>query len=281
MHLSKPLSVDRDKTPATETPGIEHRRPRHFRRGRRIVASLPMAALLAVTASCSDGGADWAAVPACESGEPTFSVCFVKDTDVLPVPTGSGEPLFTASGTATVEAVGVGSAPAQCESARVFGARRTSDWWLQIRLGGNLWTIGVQGLGGSPGLQVGDDVAFAVRYMGFTASFGFGPPQGQMSLVDAAGAPILLAIAGYSDATWFTVKSNGRPVCAFPADSCDLGRTEMTVTVNGASATLPPFGAADVGGFHAAIGDTTVEAPGRCADNFGPGFYAGASKLVP
>lgn len=260
--------------------GNRHRR-RHFRRGLRVAASLSTTALLAVTTSCSHGG--WEAVPACESGEPTFSVCFVKDTDVLPVPTGSGDPLFTASGTATVEAVGTGSAPAQCESARVFGARRTSDWWLQIRLGGNLWTIGVQGLGGSPGLQVGDNVDFAVRYMGFTASFGFGPPQGQMSLADAAGAPILLAIAGYSDATWFTATSNGRPVCAFPADSCDRGRTEMTVTVNGASDTLPPFGAADVGGFHAAIGDTTVgvSAPDSCADHFGPAFYAGASKLVP
>ena len=98
-------------------------------------------------------------LPACPTGTPTFSVCVVSDADVLPFPDTAQWHDSVVAGAATVEAVGMGAAPAQCPTARVFGAATSSDWWLQARTtGGVLWTIGLGGLGNAPLVQAGDAV---------------------------------------------------------------------------------------------------------------------------
>jgi hypothetical protein len=54
----------------------------------------------------------------------------------------------------------------------------------------------------------------------------------------------------------------------------------VVVEVNGSQSTLPPYGAATVGGYYVAIGQSvqTVAAT-QCPDYFGPGFAAAAAKV--
>ena len=117
--------------------------PRHFGRGQALLIGLS-AALLVV--ACSKelgsvggiGGSGGATTrPTCPSGMVTFSICVVNDADMLPLGGSGGasgaihDSIVAAA--ATVEAIGTGAAPAQCQNARVFGAAVSSDRWLQVR----------------------------------------------------------------------------------------------------------------------------------------------------
>lgn len=228
----------------------------------------------------------------CASSAPPFGVCFVSDADVLPVPQYVwNDHLGTRTkgpSAATIVAVGTGAAPAQCESARWFGARGASDWWFQARTADRLWTIGVHGLGNASVVRENDNVTLDLDWRGTTDS-GFGPPSGHLQLSDAAATPLLWSSATYGSNTenygagygpsWLKI-TPGVQVCS-TADFCDDGGYDAVFTVNGAVATLPPSGAADVGGYHVANGALIKKrlVTMSCYDYFGPPYAAGAAKI--
>jgi len=226
------------------------------------------------------GGA--AALPTCDG------VCFVSDADTLPIPAAPLDDGTSTMGIATIEGVGVGGAPAQCESARLFGGTGSSTWWFQARAAdGHLWTVGVHGLNATPLVQTGDQVIFNLSYRGYQIS-GFGPPLGQLQLLDAGGAPLLWAYVSNSTPlpggsppgpSWVTIV-RAAPVCNFPPSSCDATRYGDNVTVSAAQmVTLAPGGSADLGGFHVAIGQDVKARCSGSIDYFGEAFYAAAAKL--
>lgn len=222
---------------------------------------------------------------------PPFGVCVVTDADTLPLPQYAWNQPFTRTNgpaAATIVAVGTGTAPAQCESARWFGAQGTSDWWFQARTANRLWTIGVRGLGNAPLVRENDSVTLDLEWFGTTNS-GFGPPSGRLQLSDAAATPLLWSSATYGDMTgydgagygpgWLKL-TPGVKVCS-TEEVCDDGGYDAVFTVNGAMAALPPSGAADIGGYHVANGAVIKRrsAHGACVDYFGPGYAVGAAKL--
>lgn len=243
------------------------------------------------------GGTGGPSVPdlACPTGTPTFSVCVVNDADVLPLPisgTGGMAGRFRDSvtnATASVEAVGTGSAPAQCENARVFGAAATTDWWFQVRTADKkLWTIGLSGLGNAPVLKTGDSVTLDLTYERTTdwGSVPIGPVRvdGYVQLSNATRTPLLWAgtSAGYS-ATWLQL-NKGQALCTITSAQydCPSTRYEVMATVNGSVAAVAPFSAANVGGYYLAVGEYNIGMPrtqSSCVFDAPPPFAAAAVKI--
>lgn len=231
------------------------------------------------------GGASMLAV--CPTGTPTFSVCVVSDADILPLSNGSGGSPETArdsitAAAATVEAIGTGAAPAQCSSARVFGATTSSDWWLQVRTADTkLWTIGLAGLGNALNVQIGDHVTFDLQHVRMPQSpFAPGSAVGSVQLSDAAGTPLLWAGADTVMASWLTL-DQGQPICGSNNNGCMTTRYEVIATVNGSVATLAPFSATYIGGYYFVAGALDQSRPAlqtECAHTAAPPFPAAAVK---
>ena len=237
------------------------------------------------------GAGGTSGLPVCAGGTPPFGVCFVNDADVLPFPapfpqiqlnvpsTGTNGPAA-----ATIVDVGTGTAPAQCESARVIGARGASDWWFQAQAAGRLWTIGVRGLGGAPLVRKNDSVTLDLDWSGSTAGRAYGPPAGKLQLSDAAATPLLWSVATYGNVTmggpgWLMFARGDALLCQ-TTDTCDIGGYDVAFAVNGEMATLPAFGAANLGGYHVANGALIKGAsPPQCYDSYGQAYVAAAAKI--
>jgi hypothetical protein len=228
-------------------------------------------------------------LPLCDGGPAlSFGICVVNDADVVPIRPGSDTVTVT-TGTAIITDVGLGSAPAQCEDARVFGGRGSSDWWFRAKsANGRLWTFGLHGLGAAPRVAKGDTVSLDLSYQGFFIGLYYGPPLGRLQVQDSTGLPLLWVMAGNRalESTWITL-ARGAPACAIAptAPSCSAGGTqnEVRATVNGETVTLPPFGTGEVGGYRILTGeDVTAPSPtgnNLCADYYGEAFAAAAIRL--
>jgi hypothetical protein len=232
--------------------------------------------------SGGDGGSGGStSLPICASGAVAFGVCFTSDADVLPLPSVPNDRGTSTTGAATIVDVGTGPAPAQCESARAFGARGTSDWWFQAKAADNhVWTIGVRGLGNAPLVQKNDTVTLNLDWRGYTLGVGFGHPWGELQLSDAAATPLLWASSDKDTTTWVSLTA-GAASCAFN-DVCDITRNDVVASVNGSQATLPSYGTTSLGGYYLVVGQsvrTTPMGPSQCQDNFGPAFEAAAAKV--
>jgi len=242
-------------------------------------------------AGTSPGGTGGApAYPTCPTGTVTFSVCIVNDADMLPLEgdggvAGERHDLVMAAA-ATVEAVGAGAAPAQCQSARVFGAPTTSDWWLQVRTADTrLWTIGVGGLGNTVAIKTGDSVTLDLVYQ-YTPAGGFwqmpAAISGHLQLSDAAGTPLLWAgLNSFNSGTWLSLTS-GQPVCDQRTGSCPSTRYDVKATINGSVATVAPFSATSLAGYHVAVGEYAVVRQiihTECAFMGPPALAAAALKM--
>ena len=220
-------------------------------------------------------------LPACPAHDLTFAVCIANDTE----PATSLIETHT-SGAATIEAVGSGATPGPCLYERVIGAGgRPSHWWFQARAADNrLWTIGVQGLGGStPLVSRGDVVTLAVDWKVICAGPANCWNDGLLQLSDAAGTPLLWARSQpmFSAAppvapTWISCTA-GDYVCGSGDTFCDMRESNVIATVNGSSMTLPPYGSASVGGYFVQV---TSFAAGLCGDSM-PVFEAAAAKASP
>jgi len=225
-------------------------------------------------------------LPVCAGGAPTFGVCFVSDADVLPLPLPGNDAAGTRTNgatAATIMDVGIGTAPAQCESARAFGARGPSDWWFQAKTADNhLWTIGVRGLASAPLVAKNDSVTLDLDWHGTQIS-SYGPPKGHLQLSNAAATPLLWAGAasgnvGTDGPGWLTFMP-GAPICR-TTDPCDAGGYDVVFTVNSSRATLPPSGSATTGGYFVANGALIKgAAPPQCYDSYGEAFDAAAVKV--
>jgi hypothetical protein len=291
--------------------GLPMGRSRHFDRGQRLLLGLSTALILVACsrglpdandpgtggspgtgqgggAAGGIGGAGGATRPTCPTGTAMFSVCVVNNTDVLPFPSGAGggpEHDSVTAAPATVEAVGTGAAPAQCQSARVFGAAVSSDRWFQIRTADSkLWTIGVGGLGSAPIVKTGDSVTLDLTYQ-FTPSSGPMSPaiSGSVQLSNSAGTPLLWAGDNTYSAPWLSLNS-GQALCDQTTGpfGCPTTRYQVTATVNGSVATLEPFSATNLGGYYLAVGEYTVVSQivhTQCAFDPPPVFAAAAVKL--
>lgn len=239
------------------------------------------------------GGTGGGSLPECAAGAPAFTVCAVSSADVLPLAYGSGggggssdmsrDSVVAAD--ATVEAIGTGVAPAPCQTARLFGAAASSDWWLQVRTADtNLWTIGVHGLGNAPAIQIGDRVTLDVQLQRSTAASPYFNPEqkrsvGFVQLADATGTPLVWAGSDSNPGTWLSL-SPGRPGCA-NSGGCTVTKYEVTATVNGSVAILQPYGAAHIGGYSLAIGENSSYRPAfqtECAFYSPPQFAAAALR---
>jgi hypothetical protein len=216
-------------------------------------------------------------LPACTASGVTFGVCIGNDAEGT-----SPTSLDThTSGAATIEAVGV-AAPVSCR--RAIGKGGPSDWWFQARAADNrLWTIGVQGLGGStPLVRQGDVVTLDADWKTGCAGPANCFSDGRLQLSDAAGTPLLWAgarsiLGAFPNPTWISFAA-GDYVCGSVDMYCDRRERNVSATVNGSSMTLPPDGAASIGGY-------LVEAPSHfpaslCGDS-GPNFLAAAVKVSP
>ena len=187
-------------------------------------------------------------LPACTVGGPGFGVCAVNDAEARPTTTNAHT-----SGAATIEAVGSGAAPVVCPTERVIGVGGPSNWWFQARAADNrLWTISVLGLAGSmPIVRTGDVVTLDLDWRASVLIQG-GDSTGQMRLADATGTPLLWAGAKYNsgpdDPTWISF-AGGDYVCGSADPACDERQGNVIATVNGSSMTLPPHGAASIGGY--------------------------------
>lgn len=233
------------------------------------------------TGGSGGGGTGGMSLPICGGGAPTFGVCFMSDADVLPLPSVPNDRGVSTAGAATILEVGTGPAPAECESARSFGRRGTSEWWFQAKAADDhVWTIGVHGLGNTPLVNKADTVTLNLDWRGYTLGVGFGHPWGELQLSDGAATPLLWASADKNTTTWVTLAA-GAASCAFN-DLCDISRNDVVATVNGSQATVPSYGATSLGGYYLAVGQsvrTTPMGPSQCQDNFGPAFDAAAAKV--
>jgi hypothetical protein len=234
-------------------------------------------------------------LPVCPTATPTFSVCVVSDADVLPFPATATWRDSVMAAAATVEAVGVGAAPAQCANARVFGAATSSDWWVQVRTaGGVLWTIGLGGLGDAPVVHAGDAVRLDLDYWRTTTMPGLPMPSGHVQLSNTAGTPVLWAGLNFSSGvtwlspsgvTWLSL-AVGQPLCGYESGLCPVRRYDVIATVNGSVATVAPFSAVDLGGYYLAVGQFDLRGGGggtggghtECAFNLPPPVAAAAVK---
>jgi hypothetical protein len=187
---------------------------------------------------------------------------------------------------ATVEAVGTGAAPAQCQSARVFGAATSSDWWLQVRTADRkLWTIGVGGLGNTVMIKAGDSVTLDLVYQ-YTPAGGFwqmpAAISGHLQLSNATGTPLLWAgLNSFSSGTWLSLMS-GQALCDQKTGLCPSTRYEIMATINGSVATLAPFSATSLAGYHLAVGEYAIVRQiihTECAFMGPPALAAAAVKM--
>lgn len=219
-----------------------------------------------------------APLPACTANALTFGVCIANDAEGT-----SPTSLDThTSGAATIEAVGSVAAPGSCR--RAIGRGGPSDWWFQARAADDrLWTIGVQGLGGStPLVSKGDVVTLDADWKTTCAGPANCFSDARLQLSDAAGTPLLWAgrrsIVGSfpDDQTWISFKG-GDYACGSVDMYCDRRERNVIATVNGSSMTLPPYGAASIGGYFVEV--TSIPA-GLCGDS-GPPFHAAAAKVSP
>ena len=219
-------------------------------------------------------------LPACPANAPTFGICIGNDAE------GSAPASLDThtSGAATIEAVGSAVAPVSCRYGRAIGKWGPSDWWFQARSADNrLWTIGVQGLAGStPLVSTGDVVTLDVDWKGSCIGPANCFSDGRLQLSDATGTPLLWAgrrsilRAFPNDQTWISFAA-GDYVCGTGGTFCDMRQSNVVATVNGSSTTLPPFGAASVGGYFVGV---TYFPAGLCGDS-APPFDAAAAKVSP
>ena len=227
------------------------------------------------------GSGGSAPLPECAQVAVAFGVCFVNDAE------DRTRFDFTAqtSGTATIEAVGSGNAPASCRDWRAVGIRNPSDWWIQARAADKrLWTMGVNGLGSTPPVRVGDTVTLDVDWRINTTIPGAVTYNGKLQLSDAAGTPLLWAesrafggLGSIPDpSTWISFASGGAACSAGPcfADQ-QMIRSNVIATVNGNSATLPPNGVASLDNY--TLGVTAFS--NLCGD-YAPPFEAAAAKVL-
>ena len=230
----------------------------------------------------SGGTAGAPVLPVCPTGTPTFSVCTVSSADLIPLPGTSHDSVVAAA--ATVEAVGMGTAPAQCRNARVFGAATNSDWWLQVRTADDvLWTIGLGGLGNAPIVQVGDSVRLDLEYQRRPA-IGPMPPwaSGSVQLSNTAGTPLLWAGSNSYSTTWLSLMM-GQTLCGQRTGTfgCPTTRYDVIATINGSVATVAPFSAAYLGGYYLALGEYDIPGPNihtECSVDGPPPFAAAVVK---
>jgi hypothetical protein len=204
------------------------------------------------------GGGGLPLTPACPTGTPTFSVCLISDADVLPFHPG-GE-LFQDSvmADATIEAVGTGTAPAQCMNARIFGAATNSDRWLQVRAPNNrLWTIGLAGLPDTPAFRAGDPVRLDIDYRRVQNVPTSWKTFGYVQLSDPAGTPLLWAGLDSYSTTWLSLVM-GERLCGVSTGLCHSARHDVRATINGTAATVAPFSAVSLAGYHLAVGEYDV-----------------------
>jgi hypothetical protein len=228
------------------------------------------------------GFGDNAMLPVCPTGTPSFSVCVVSDADLLPL-TGTWRDSIIAAA-ATVEAVGTGTAPAQCASARVFGAATSSDWWVQVRTAsGLLWTIGLGGLESAPVVQAGDAVRLDLDYARPSSFWGPALDSGYVQLSNTTGTPLLWAGSTTSGVTWLSL-APGQPLCGNSSGFCPITRFDVTATINGSVATVAPFSAVYLAGYYVVIGQYNLRGPmgnvghTGCAFDGLPPFAAAAVK---
>ena len=232
-------------------------------------------------------------LPACPTGTPTFSVCVVRDSDVLPLPisgvggmAGMHRDLVKAA-VGNVETVGAGTAPARCQDARVFGATASGDWWFQVRTSDNvLWTIGLSGLGDTPLVMTGDKVTLDLDYERTTyyGAVPEGPVKalGWVQVSNGAGTPLVWAGVANYGMTWLSL-NRGQGLCNLTTATfgCPATRYEVAATVNGSAATVAPFSAANVGSYYLAVGEYDIGRPATqtsCAFDAPPAFTAAAVK---
>src|SRR5262249_28259690 len=184
-------------------------------------------------------------------------------------------------------AVGPGTAPAQCQNARVFGAATSSDSWVQVRTADKvLWTIGLGSLGNAAMVKTGDVVTFDLDYQR-TNNFGpvsGGPPKasGHVQLSNAVGTALLWAGTTSSGSTWLSL-TMGQPICDLPSKfDCVSTRFDVVATVNGSVATFAPFSADYLGGYYLAVGEydlsMAINTDSGCFFDGPPPFAAAAVK---
>lgn len=230
------------------------------------------------------GGTGGSSTPGlCLDGVTPFGVCFVNDADKLPLPPLAQDPGVEMMGAATVQGVGLGPAPASCESARVIGTRGTSDWWFQAKAAdGHLWTIGLRGLGNVPLVKKDDQVALSLIYSGTLFHLSYGPPEGELQLTDPAGRPLLWAGTTNNGfmTTWMWL-GRGDVVCSFPPDSCDVTRFDIAGAIDGQPVRVPAFGTAYSGAYFVAVGQAVrpVVDETRCPNYGGRSFDAAIIRV--
>jgi len=212
-----------------------------------------------------------------------FGVCFVSDADTLPLPPPTHDTVPQMMVATVVQDVGLGPAPASCESARVIGTRGISDWWVQMKAtDGRLWTIGVRGLGNVPPVKKGDQVALSLFYSGTLLHVGYGPPDGELQLSDASARPLLWAgTTNNGFMTSWMYLGRGDVVCSFPADSCDVSRFDIAGAIDGRPVRLPAFGTAYSGAYFVAAGQAVrpVVDETRCPNYGGRSFDAAIIRV--
>jgi len=213
-------------------------------------------------------------LPACAQVAVAFGVCFVNDAEDRT----RFDLTAQTSGAATIEAVGSGNAPASCREWRAVGIRNPSDWWIQARAADRrLWTIGVNGLGSTPPVRVGDTITLDIDWRPNLAVPGIVGATGKLQLSDATGMPLLFAGSNADPATWISFASGG--AACMTGDIClgqQVTETNVIATVNGNSATLPPYGVASLDNY--TLGVTTFSS--LCGD-YAPPFEAAAAKVLP
>jgi len=214
-------------------------------------------------------------LPACPARVVTFGVCFGSNTDT------SSTIEARTSGAATIEAVGSGATPVSNPCWHTIGVGAPSQWWFQARAADNrLWTIGVRGLGGTPIVRQGDAVALDLDWRLFLIVPGASEPNGVLQLSDAAGTPLLWAgsttgVRPLPNPNWISFM-RGDYVCGSVDTFCDRRESNVIATVNGTSTTLPPYGAATLGGYSLQV---TYFAH-LCGD-YTQAFHAAAVKVSP
>jgi len=220
------------------------------------------------------GSGGTASLPACTVFGPTFSVCFANDMET---PATTTDLRLTTSGAATIEAVGSGAAPPSCVSAHGIGTRGSDPWWIQARAADNrLWTIGAAGLGAAtPPVRVGDTVSLDINWHEYSVVQASLEKQGRLQISDGTGTPLLWAGANASAETWISF-TPGDYACASSSTFCDPRMKNVIATVNGTSMTLPPYGAASLGGYFLQV---TQFSP-FCGDYAAP-FEAAAARVSP
>jgi hypothetical protein len=215
-------------------------------------------------------------------GAPTFGICFVSSTDVLPLPSRINDAGVNTTGTAEILEVGTGPAPGSCESARWFGAPGTSDWWFRAEAAtGGYWTIGVHGLGTVPQVSKNDYVTLNLSWRGYGVAPGYGGPYGELQVQNIAAMPVLWASADKNTASWVRLTA-GPAECDVTAP-CYTNRYSVAVTINNTTATLPSFGSANLGSYTVAVGQSVgvgPTGPGQCADFYAPALEAGVARLA-